>query len=397
MKILYIIPGLAIGGQEKIGMMLTTALMKYHEVVTVCFEPENPQQFNYKTPIIRIVNKVYKNPFLKFLNIFKRVIALRKIKRSYKPDVSISIGETAIIANAFTFTSEYKIASMHQSIKFFTKFKFLYKKAYQLHDKIITVSSGINDELKEFHGIDNELYIHNGYDIDAIMSDSDNPLPKEMNSFFSGNVIAHLGRFDLQKGHWHLVILFVLVKKQIPGAKLLLIGNYDPTSEVFNFCTDYLARNGLKIGYLQTEKNIDFEKVDVLLIGHQTNPFKFLSKANVFVFPSIWEGFGNAIIEAMACGLPVIAADCASGPGEILRDISGKGLYGTLMPPFRLDFNINGYVATTLHEHWTKEIVELLNNKNQRESYIKLGLQRCMDFTIKKSCEKWLEIIEQKS
>ena len=61
MKILFIIPGLAIGGQEKIGMMLTNELLKYHEVITVCFEPENPLQFNYKTPIIRIENKIYKN------------------------------------------------------------------------------------------------------------------------------------------------------------------------------------------------------------------------------------------------------------------------------------------------------------------------------------------------
>src|SRR5450432_4817237 len=117
MKILFIIPGLAIGGQEKIGMMLTTSLMKYHEVVTVCFESENPHQFNYTTPIIRIENKIYKNRVLKFINVFKRVITLRKIKKSYKPDISISFGETAIIANAFTNTSEFKIATIHQSIK----------------------------------------------------------------------------------------------------------------------------------------------------------------------------------------------------------------------------------------------------------------------------------------
>lgn len=396
MKILFIIPGLAIGGQEKIGMLLTTSLMRYHEVVTVCFESENPHQYNYTTPIIRIENKIHKNRLLKFINVFKRVIILRKIKKTYKPDVSISFGETAIIANAFTHTSEFKIAAIHQSIQFRKQLKLLYKIVYKLHDRIVPVSSGINDELKKLYHINNNLFIHNGYNIDAITNSANEKLPDEFNSFFTGNVVVHLGRFDLPKGHWHLVVFFVIIKKTMPGAKLLLIGNYDPAGEIFNFCIDYLARHGLKIGLLPTEKNINFSTIDVLLTGHQSNPFKFLKRASIFVFPSIWEGFGNALVEAMACGLPVVAADCPTGPGEIIERISGEGLYGILMPPFTLDFSVAGITATTLHGQWAKKIIELLNNKAQMEFYKKMSLKRCMDFTIEKSGEKWLKLIEQK-
>jgi len=396
MKILFIIPGLAIAGQEKIGMMLTTSLMKYHEVVTVCFEREDPRQFNYTTPIIRIENKIYKSPVLKLLNIFKRVIALRKIKKSYKPDVSISFGETAIIANAFTYTRELKIASMHTSLKFFTRFKPLYKMAYKLHDKIIPVSNGINHDLKEFYGINNNLFIYNGFDIAAIGNAANEQLPENADSFFNGNVIVHLGRITLQKGHWHLIIFFVLIKRTVPKAKLLLIGDYNPVDELFTFCMDYLAKRGLKTAFLQREENIDFSKIDVLITGHQSNPFKFLSRANIFVFPSIWEGFGNALVEAMACGLPVIAANCPSGPGEILRCVSEKKEYGVLMTPFKLDFSVTGITTTKLHEQWAKKIIELLNNKDQMQLYKKLSLKRCLDFTIEKCCESWLEIIEQK-
>jgi glycosyltransferase involved in cell wall biosynthesis len=396
MKILFIIPSLAIGGQEKIGMMLTSVLMKYHEVVTVCFEPENPQQFNYKTPIIRIVNKVYKNRFLKFLNVFKRVITLRKIKRSYKPDVSISIGETAIIANAFTFTSECKIASMHQSIKFFTEFKSLYKKAYQLHDKIIPVSSGINDELKQFHGINNSLFIHNGYDIDAIMIDANESIPEEMKPFFNGNVIAHLGRFDLQKGYWHLVMLFVLVKKEIPGAKLLLIGNYAPNSEIFSFCINYLADAGLKIGYLQKKESIDFNKIDVLLTGHRSNPFKFLSKANIFVFPSIWEGFPNALVEAMACGLPVVAADCKTGPRDILIDKKTGEEFGLLLPAFNDTFNAKMTSPCEADLFYAQQIKDLLKNESKLKHFRVQSIKRANFFSISEMGNKWLKVIEDK-
>jgi glycosyltransferase involved in cell wall biosynthesis len=396
MKILFIIPGLAIGGQEKIGMMLTSALMNFHEVVTVCFEAENAKEFPYATPILRIEDRIYANPLLKLVNIFKRALALRKIKKSFKPDASISFGETAILANAFTYTGELKIAAIHQSIGYRKSLKFIYRKAYKLHDRIAPVSSGINDELQQLYGIENNIVIHNGYDIDAIITSAKQQLPSGVDTFFNGKVLAHLGRFDPPKGHWHLIIFFMLVKQKVPEAKLLLIGNYDVKNEIFNFCIEYLNRNDLNIGFLQNEENIDFSKIDVLVTGHQSNPFKFLSRANVFVFPSIREGFGNALIEAMACGLPVIAADCPTGPREILNNIPSGDQYGILLPPFAIDFAISN-ITTILHTQWAEKIVELLNDKDKRDFYIQLGLKRCMDFTIKKSSEKWLKILSEKT
>ena len=61
------------------------------------------------------------------------------------------------------------------------------------------------------------------------------------------------------------------------------------------------------------------------ILGYQSNPWKFLSKSNLFVLPSIWEGFGNVIVESMLIGIPVISSDCPSGPREILNNgKSGK-------------------------------------------------------------------------
>jgi len=63
-------------------------------------------------------------------------------------------------------------------------------------------------------------------------------------------------------------------------------------------------------------------------LGYQENPFQYMAQADVFVLSSLFEGFGNVIIEAMALGIPVIATDCPSGPAAIIH----HGLNGYLVP-----------------------------------------------------------------
>ena len=67
---------------------------------------------------------------------------------------------------------------------------------------------------------------------------------------------------------------------------------------------------------------------DICLMGKIANPFPYMAKADVFVLSSEWEGFGNVLVEALACGATVVSTDCHSGPGEILEDDK----YGLLVP-----------------------------------------------------------------
>ena len=67
---------------------------------------------------------------------------------------------------------------------------------------------------------------------------------------------------------------------------------------------------------------------DVALPGYMPNPYPYMARASVFALTSAWEGFGNVLVEAMACGCPVVATDCPTGPAEILDG----GRFGPLVP-----------------------------------------------------------------
>jgi glycosyltransferase involved in cell wall biosynthesis len=66
----------------------------------------------------------------------------------------------------------------------------------------------------------------------------------------------------------------------------------------------------------------------VSMPGFVENPYAYMARAALFVLSSRWEGLPTVMIEALCCGLPLVATDCPSGPREILRD----GEYGQLVP-----------------------------------------------------------------
>ena len=67
----------------------------------------------------------------------------------------------------------------------------------------------------------------------------------------------------------------------------------------------------------------------LIMPGFVDNPWSYLARASIFVLPSLWEGFANVVIEAMACEIPVVVTDCDFGPNEIVQHEQT----GLIVPP----------------------------------------------------------------
>ena len=122
-------------------------------------------------------------------------------------------------------------------------------------------------------------------------------------------LIITAGRLAPEKGFPDLINAMTLLRDSA-AARLVILGEGP-------------LRNGLEA--LIEEQGLTNS---VRLLGFQENPYKYLSKANVFVLSSYAEGLPNVLVEAMACGLTPVSTNCPTGPEEVLKN----GKCGYLVP-----------------------------------------------------------------
>ncbi len=182
---------------------------------------------------------------------------------------------------------------------------------YPLADEIVAVSHGVADDLAAYIGL-NRRRIHVIYN--PVITPRLFQLANEEaeHPWFTENgppVILGVGRLSAPKGFATLIEAFALVRRE-RRARLVIFGEGGERARL-----ESLAQS---LGIAQ----------DCDLPGFVANPYAHMRRAAVFVLPSRWEGLPNVLIEALACGCPVVSSDCPSGPAEILDG----GRYGYLVP-----------------------------------------------------------------
>ncbi|MEK5107644.1 glycosyltransferase [Cytobacillus sp. FSL K6-0129] len=387
-NIAIIVPSLKGGGAERVVALLSKELSNSYNLYLIIFDEEDIK-YSYGGSLINIGIKPNNNLLLKIINVLRRVIYIRRIKKELRIKATISFLNSANIVNILSKRADKVIISERSHLSkgkdsLLTKInKFTTKIFYNKADQIVGISKGVAQDLIDNFGLNGEIvnYIYNPIETKKVREQSREPLFGDYANYFT---IVNVGRLSNAKGQWHLIRSLVHVKKIVKNIKLVILGQGELASYLKKLVED-----------LNLQENVEF-------IGFDNNPFKYISKSDLFVFSSIYEGFGNVIIEAMACGVPVISTDCKSGPREIIAPKTGIELetnkieyceFGVLVPVCDGNYYNHSDPLTEEELILGESIIEMYKNKDLRKSYSIKGEQRAESFIIDKVIKEWKQLL----
>jgi len=390
MNIAILISTLSNGGAERTAAEISKYFSNNGHKVYIFTEHQKHEMYDFQGEIIKLkcLGENYSN-FQSWhgtiYGLLKRASEVRKLKIQYKIDVSISFMELYNMINILSRTSDkviVRICTVISAYNHDTKLydarliKYLYNKA----NCVITISHYGMRDMIDGYGIKKK-------NIKVIPNSIETFKEQNINDEweYGDNTIISLARVCSEKQQNLLVEIFAKVKCRVQDAKLILVGN---------------AEGEYAVSVQRTVQRLGLTR-DVIFKGHVNNVKYYLKHSKLFVLLSKVEGFGNATIEALSVGIPVMCMDSPGASREILAphtrvknlDKIDFAEYGILVP--FVNENVNTSIKSERKEMICRAIVVVLNNDNLRSNYSKKGKKRAVLFDINRIGKMWDKVVEE--
>lgn len=312
------VPTLNGGGAERVAVLLANAFASRGFAVDLVLAKCVGPYLSDVTSNVRVID-------LNAKRVANALWPLAQYLRREKPKAMLSVmghaNVVALLAKALARAPTRLVVSEHGLISgehaiakgFSARLNFLLIPfLYRFADGICSVSKAASLDFSEFTGISESLIttIYNPFDLEKINNLALEPL---LHPWFQSNqppVVLAIGRLNEAKDFSTLIRAFSKLSK-IHTVRLVILGEGELRVDLENL----VAQLSLRPDQVQ-------------LVGFVDNPFAWLARCSLFVLSSRREALSNTLIEAMACGVPVLSTNCLSGPSEIL----GHGIWGKLVP-----------------------------------------------------------------
>ncbi len=356
-KLLLIVPSLHQGGSEKVCAMTAVALKPYFDVRIAIFDSRNIDFDVEDVPVTDLGLPSRPGKLAKVINVFRRGYRLKKLKKKEQIDIAYSFGPTANLANIFAgrlFSrkgAKCWLGVMSYMDMDSSWLGLFCKKA----DRLLCCSETLRGMIEKKYACRCAYTLTGFFDIPQIQAraaEREAQLPWQ-----EGRVIVSMGREDVVKGFWHPLKIFSLVHRELPDTKLLIIGKGE--------FTEY-RKLAADLGVAEA----------VHFAGLQKNPYPYLKKGTLYLLTSYWEGFPNALVEAMAVGLPAVATDCMTGPAEIF-----DGKYGILVPNMGKEPDLDASHFEEEEKSTAAQVAALLQDEEELARYRRLSVERAGVFS----------------
>ncbi len=327
-KILFILPSLSIGGLERMQVTIANALVKKGHDVTVMilenqtdlkadldervrliYKPYKPHPIMKKIPYVR--HKFYDDGMWETRASAKTLYKYYVGKEKYDVEIGFFRGLSVKIISGSTNKTSVKLAWVHSDFKtcygITANFKNMdaVKMAYGKLDKIVCVSKQAKESFIEVVGqAEKTVAIYNMVAIDEIIKKAQ----EEVDLKKSENpLLISVGRLVAVKGYDRLLNVAERLNQDGFKFDLWIVGG---------------GGDEEKLKSTVSQKNLS----NVKLLGQQSNPYKYIKQADLYVCSSLYEGYNLTVAEALLLDVPVLSTKC-TGPCEILDG----GRYGILV------------------------------------------------------------------
>jgi len=331
-KILFIVSGLGIGGVQKQTVDIANAMVKRNfEAVFLNLAIRNDKNLlkdiSPEIPVVtsRYFSKLSKSRiFSSFISSMYAIYETARTVRNENVDIIYSghwLGKIPATIVGILFgmrnrvvliessNSEYEIRRKNISAMSKTLVFLVRKTTYKMARSIISVSSGLAEQIGKYFGVKDKVrVIRNGVNLKLIETKAK---AKVEHPYFNDDTptIVSVGRLDSQKGFSFLIDALALLNKKM-RVRLIIVGDGQLKDVLMN-----------KINNMHLEEYIS-------LTGQKENPYPFIAAADLYVQSSIYEGFGNTMIEAATLGKPIVSTNYPFGANEIVN----HGETGLLVP-----------------------------------------------------------------